>query len=1393
MRTVPGDRSSPLRPATWDEALDAVAEAVRATQRRYGRDAVGCFGGGGLTNEKAYLLGKFARTVLRTRSIDYNGRWCMSSAAAASTRTFGIDRGLPFPVADLALADVLLLVGANPAETMPPLMQHLEAGRERGARHVVVDPRATATARTAHVHLQPRPGTDAALANGLLHLVVRRGWVDEEYVATRTVEFETVRESVTGYWPDRVERITGVPAADLETVAELLGTASTAMVITARGAEQHASGTATAQAFINLALALGLPGRPGSGYGTLTGQGNGQGGREHGQKADQLPGYRKITDLAHRAHVAGVWGVDPTRLPGPGVSATEMLRALGTPGGVRTLLLLASNVTVSAPDAGTVTERVDALDFLIVADLFLSESAARADVVLPVAMWAEEEGTMTNLEGRVLRRRRALDPPPGVRTDLDVLAGVADRLGLGHLMTTDAATAFEELGRASAGGVADYGGITYDRIEDEQGVFWPCTDADDPGTPRLFADRFAHPDGLARFTRAEYREPAERTDPEFPYVLTTGRVMRQYQSGTQTRRVAALAGDEVGPDGTVLPHAELHPDLARRCGVTDGEPVQLRTRRGVAVFRARLTTGIRTDTVFVPFHWAGTSRANTLTHDALDPVSRMPSFKACAVAVGPDPRTQHATGRHAHGAHPRAVAAGPTEGTRLGQSPDLPAGRLRADRQGPGRPGAARPGPELHGARRRGGADGVLPGRQQHRRARRGRAGARRGADAVLPHRRQGRRARAPAGGRGPGAGHHARGARGRRGGRLGRRHRRPRSRGGVTWPGGRATTTGGGTSSSSATAWRVRARSRRSSSAGAPSSSAITMFGEEPYGNYNRIMLSNVLAGLESEEAIFLNSMAWYDENAITLHAGVRVGRIDRHARTVRATDGSRTPYDALVIATGSSAFVPDIPGMRTVGRGFHQGVFRFRTLDDTRAMIRYARTHKRAVVIGGGLLGLEAARGLQTHGVDVTVVHGPGHLMNQQLDAAGGYVLRRGVENLGIAVVTSARTVGVLGDDRDLGRAARRRARPRPATWSWWPRASGPTRRSAATSGFLVERGIVVDDQMRALDDQGTPDPAVFAVGECVQHRDQVYGLVAPLWEQARVLADVLTGTDPSAQYHGSRTATKLKVAGIDVASMGVTAPERPDDDHIVVSEPRRGLYKSVVVRDDRLIGATLVGDLEKVAPLIQAFDRGSPLPEDRIALLFDLGTAPVEVGVAELPDETTVCNCNGVSKGTIAACVRGGVASVAGVMDATRAGKGCGSCKTLVAQVVEWAADGDLRGRRVGVLVRARCPVRQGRARGARPRARPALGVGGVRRPRAGRGRGRQVEDGADLAAAHDLGRRRRRRARRALHQRPRARQHPARRHVLGGPADEGRRHVRGPAAPHRRRRGQARASR
>jgi nitrite reductase (NADH) large subunit len=447
-----------------------------------------------------------------------------------------------------------------------------------------------------------------------------------------------------------------------------------------------------------------------------------------------------------------------------------------------------------------------------------------------------------------------------------------------------------------------------------------------------------------------------------------------------------------------------------------------------------------------------------------------------------------------------------------------------------------------------------------------------------------------------------------------------------------------------------------------------ITMFGEEPYGNYNRILLSNVLSGAEDEAGIFLNSLPWYVDNGIDLRAGVRVDRIDRFAKVVHADDGSTTRYDKLVIATGSRPFVPPIDGMHNAKRGYHQGVFTFRTIEDTRSMIRYARDHQRAVVIGGGLLGLEAARGLQGYGVDVTLVHAAGHLMNAQLDPQGGAILKRSVEKLGIVIELAAATKAVLGKEKVTGV---RFADGRTIPCDMVVVAAGirPNTEMAQLSGLPVERAIVVDDHMRVQD-----EPDIYAVGECVQHRGQVYGLVAPLWEQAKVLADQITGANPRAEYHGSRTATKLKVAGVDVAAMGLTAPERDDDEFVVFAEPGRGVYKSVIIRDDRLVGATLLGDVAKVGFLMQAFDRGLPLPEERTRLLFDLGGPPVQVSAAELDDTAQVCNCNGVSKGQLVSTVHNGVKTLSGVMDATRAGKGCGSCKSLVAQIVEWANGGE-----------------------------------------------------------------------------------------------------------------------
>lgn len=620
-------KAGELRPASWDEALDRVVAEIRRVQERYGIDAIGVFGGGGLTNEKAYLLGKFARVALRTSNIDYNGRFCMSSAAAAGIKAYGIDRGLPFPLEDIPGAEVILLVGGNLAETMPPMMQYFDEQRRRGGRLIVVDPRATLTARAATVHLQLTPGTDSAVANGLLHIAIAEGLIDHDFIARRTTGYEAARRIVASYWPERVERISGVPVAQLYEAARLIGRAATAMILTARGPEQQSRSVDNVLAFINLALALGKAGKPHCGYGCLTGQGNGQGGREHGQKSDQLPGYRRIDNPADRAYVAGVWGVGAETLPGPGRSAYELLDTLGSEGGVRALLVMGSNVVVSAPNAGHIERRLAALDFLVVADFFLSETARIADVVLPTTQWAEEEGTMTNLEGRVLLRRRAVEPPAGVRSDLEILSALAERLGCREGFPKQSRAVFEELRRASAGGAADYSGITYERIAAEDGVFWPCPGEGHSGTPRMFLECFATPDGRARFHPVEYRPPAEVPDAEYPMYLTTGRVMAHYQSGSQTRRVTALRVSE--PE----PFVEIHPAAARSFGIAANDTVRLTTRRGSAVMKARLSAAIRMDTLFSPFHWGGAGRVNLLTNPALDPVSKMPEFKVCAVRI----------------------------------------------------------------------------------------------------------------------------------------------------------------------------------------------------------------------------------------------------------------------------------------------------------------------------------------------------------------------------------------------------------------------------------------------------------------------------------------------------------------------------------------------------------------------------------------------------------------------------------------------------------------------------------------------------------------------------------------------------------------------------------------
>jgi assimilatory nitrate reductase catalytic subunit len=621
-----GGKGSPLEPASWDEALDYVVQRWQAIQAEHGRDAVAVYSGSSMTNEKCYLMGKFARVGLRTRHIDYNGRLCMSSAAVAYAKAFGLDRS-PLPMTDIPLAECLLVVGSNVAECFPVTMQWLWRARDNGASLIVMDPRETPTARTADLWLPVRPGTDIAVLNAILRQLIHEGMVDEDYVRERTTGWEEVRKTVEPYTPELAEQISGVPAERILAAARIYGRASRSLIMHARGIEHSTHGVNNVLACINLALARGQVGKPGGGTMMITGQGNGQGGREVGQKANQLPGYRHIDVPEERQYIADVWGIPEPELPQEGAAATEMVRLMAD-GEIKSCLVICSNLMVSLPDNAVVQRALQNLDPLVVIDFFMSETAELADVVLPGSVWCEDEGTTTNLEGRVVKINRAADPPGQARRDWEIIGDLAARLGRGKFFPfRSSREIWDELRLASKGGMSDYYGITWEKIDEQEGVFWPCPTLDHPGTPRLFTERFAHPDGRARMFPIEYAPAAEEPGGDFPFRLTTGRVVYHYLSGNQTRRIGFLRSQ--APD----PWVEMHPIAAERLGIAQGDMVRVRTPRGEMELKALVAPTIRPDTLFIPFHYGHAQAVNQLTNPAVDPGVKIPEYKVCAAAV----------------------------------------------------------------------------------------------------------------------------------------------------------------------------------------------------------------------------------------------------------------------------------------------------------------------------------------------------------------------------------------------------------------------------------------------------------------------------------------------------------------------------------------------------------------------------------------------------------------------------------------------------------------------------------------------------------------------------------------------------------------------------------------
>jgi assimilatory nitrate reductase catalytic subunit len=623
------DPSSPdgFRTTSWDHALDRVVAEIKRIQAEHGPDAFAMLSGVSLTNEKSYLVGKFARLALQTANLDYNGRFCMVSAGVGNKKALGVDRA-PNPWSDIPLADVVWVAGSNIAETFPITTSYVWRARDRGAKLIVQDPRVVPMARTADLFLPVRPGTDSALFGAVLHELIRHDWLDHEFIDAHTVGFDEAAAVVADMTPAWAGSICGLPAARIEEAAEWWGTAATGMLLHARGIEQHTKGVDNVLAAINLGLATGKFGKPGCGVSTITGQGNGQGGREQGHKCDQLPGNRDISNPEHRAAVAKVWGCEESEIPGKGLSAEEIIEAIHE-GKIKGLLSICFNPLVSAPDSNFTKEALDKLEFFSVIDFFLSETAQHADVVLPGSLHEEDEGTSTSGEGRVIKINAAVTPPGDARLDWEIFIDLAERLGRGQYFPFQSAKEiFAEMCEASAGGTADYKGVTWERVEDEMGLFWPVPEVGHPGTPRLFeGGKFFHPDGKARFHPIPFRESAEVVDDEYPIWLTTGRVVSQYLSGTQTRRIGALVRQY--PE----PLCEMHPRLAEKLGIADGDLITVTSRRGAMTLPAHVVSTIRPDTVFIPYHWPGAKAANQLTNRALDPLSRMPEFKVAVVHI----------------------------------------------------------------------------------------------------------------------------------------------------------------------------------------------------------------------------------------------------------------------------------------------------------------------------------------------------------------------------------------------------------------------------------------------------------------------------------------------------------------------------------------------------------------------------------------------------------------------------------------------------------------------------------------------------------------------------------------------------------------------------------------
>jgi formate dehydrogenase major subunit len=621
-----------FREATWDEALDLAGGTLRRIRDTHGRLALAGFGSAKGSNEEAYLFQKLVRLGFGSNNVDHCTRLCHASSVAALLEGIG-SGAVSNPVMDVTRAEVVILIGANPTVNHPVAATWIKNAAANGTKVIVIDPRRSDLARTAHRFLQFKPDTDVALLNAMMHVIVEEGLVDKDFIANRTQGYEALAQNVKGYSPEAMAPICGIDAQTIRYVARLYAKSKASMILWGMGISQHIHGTDNARCLIALALMTGQIGRPGTGLHPLRGQNNVQGASDAGLIPMMYPDYQRVDNPQSRQRFASAWGVAPEQLDAkPGLTVVEVVRAIDA-GQIKGMYIMGENPAMSDPDADHARAALAALDMLVVQDIFLTETAYLADVILPASAFPEKTGSFTNTDRTVQIGRQALDPPGDARQDLWIIVQMAQRLGLDWSKYGQgepaAAAVFDEM-RHTMPSIA---GITWARLQAEHSVTYPCTHEGDPGQPVVFDEKFPTATGKARFVPAGIIPADERPDADYPQVLITGRQLEHWHTGSMTRRAGVL--DALEPD----PVAMLNPLDLDALGAKPGEVITIESRRGRISLYARADDSSPPGAVFVPFCYYEAA-INKLTNPALDPFGKIPEFKYCAVRLsrgGPEP------------------------------------------------------------------------------------------------------------------------------------------------------------------------------------------------------------------------------------------------------------------------------------------------------------------------------------------------------------------------------------------------------------------------------------------------------------------------------------------------------------------------------------------------------------------------------------------------------------------------------------------------------------------------------------------------------------------------------------------------------------------------------------